>query len=177
MTLLATCFYIIFFLRLISIFISARTEKRLKQLGATEFGSKNSKFLVLAHFAFYAAALTEGYRKGAFFHDNITVAGTVLYCFAIAVLYYVIYALRHIWTVKLIIAPSHVHFINRGWLFRYIKHPNYYLNIIPELIAVTLIFHAWYTLIIGLPVYLIPLIIRIRQEEQVMGHRFQQYRN
>ena len=95
---ISTCFYLLFFLRLLTIFISANTEKKLKRLGAIEMGVTNSRFLVAAHFAFYAAALTEGYRKGAFFNDQYTLAGICLYAFSIAILYYVIYAIRHVCT-------------------------------------------------------------------------------
>jgi isoprenylcysteine carboxyl methyltransferase (ICMT) family protein YpbQ len=168
-------FYIVFFLRLITIFISARNEKKLKKLGAVEYGKSNSTILVLFHFAYYAACLVEGYTKGAFYTDNLTTYGLIIYIVAIAVLYYVIYAIRHVWTVKLIIAPKQYHILNTNVLFRFVKHPNYFLNIIPELIGIALVFHAWFTLIIGFPIYLIPLIIRIRQEERVMKEHFEQY--
>ena len=52
------------------------------------------------------------------------------------------------------------------------RHPNYFLNILPELVGFALVLHAYYTLIIGLPFYLIPLIIRIRQEESAMRAKF-----
>jgi isoprenylcysteine carboxyl methyltransferase (ICMT) family protein YpbQ len=172
---LSTLFYTLFFVRLITIFISARNEKKLKGLGAIEYGKPNSTLLVLFHFAYYAACLTEGYTHGAFYTDNITTYGLIIYTAAIAVLYYVIYAIRHVWTVKLIIAPKQYHTINTNALFKLARHPNYFLNIIPELIGVALIFHAWFTLFIGLPIYLIPLIIRIRQEEKVMKEHFEQY--
>lgn len=48
-------------------------------------------------------------------------------------------------TVKLIFADKHI--LNTNWLFKHVKHPNYFLNVIPELIGVTLVFHAWYTLL------------------------------
>jgi isoprenylcysteine carboxyl methyltransferase (ICMT) family protein YpbQ len=159
----------------VTVVISARNEKKLKKLGALEFGKRNSAFLVALHFAFYGACITEGYTHSAFYTDKLTIYGLIIYTAAIAVLYYVIYAIRHVWTVKLIIAPREYHVINTSMLFRYVKHPNYFLNIIPELIGLGLIFHAWFTLIIGLPVYLIPLIIRIRQEEKIMKEHFELY--
>ena len=92
----------------------------------------------------------------------------VLLVLAFAVLFYVIAALKEIWTVKLYILPDHK--INHAFLFKYIRHPNYYLNIIPELIGLSLFCHAKYTAIFGLPVYLIILFVRIKQEEQDMAH-------
>ncbi|MFG5423249.1 isoprenylcysteine carboxylmethyltransferase family protein [Enterococcus faecalis] len=48
------------------------------------------------------------------------------------------------WTVKLIIVDEQS--LNSSWLFKYIKHPNYFLNIIPELIGLTMFFHSWITI-------------------------------
>ncbi len=86
-----------------------------------------------------------------------------------------IWSLRHIWTVKLIIAPKEVHTLNVSPLFRIVRHPNYILNILPELIGTAMVFHAWYTLAIGGALYLIPLIIRIVQEEKIMKQHFKNY--
>jgi len=168
-------FYAFVFIRLLSIFISAANERRLKKMGAVEYGKKNSSFLVLAHFAYYIAAAVEGGRRGAFFFDAVSFAGLGVYVFSILMLYYVIYTIRHIWTVKLIIAPPAHHLINKSFLFRYVKHPNYYLNVIPELAGIAVFMHAWFTLGIGMVIYLVPLITRIRQEEAVMKQHFQTY--
>ncbi|RFM25798.1 isoprenylcysteine carboxyl methyltransferase family protein [Deminuibacter soli] len=168
-------FYLLFACRFISLFISIANEKRLKKMGATEYGASNSALLTVAHLAFYGCCIWEGYAGGAFFSDNLTLAGTIVYAFSILMLYVVIYAIRHVWTVKLLIAPRAYHTINTGFLFRTVKHPNYFLNILPELVGVAFIFHAWYVLIIGLPVYLVPLCIRIKQEEQVMKQQFADY--
>jgi isoprenylcysteine carboxyl methyltransferase (ICMT) family protein YpbQ len=60
-------------------------------------------------------------------------------------------------------------------LFRYTKHPNYFLNVIPELIAIALICQAWWVLALGFPLYLIPLVVRIYQEENVMSQQVEGY--
>ncbi|PWT73090.1 MAG: hypothetical protein C5B59_14215 [Bacteroidetes bacterium] len=169
-------FYFFLSLRLLSILISSRNEKRLKKIGAIEFGKLNSIILVTAHALYYAAVMFEGYSNGAFFNDKIAQLGLALFVFSIIILYWVIFSIRHVWTVKLIIAPKKYHVINTGLLFKYIKHPNYFLNIIPELVGIALLFHAWTTLAIGLPIYLIPLIIRIVHEEKLMKLHFSDYK-
>jgi len=168
-------FYTLLTIRLLSIFISAVNERKLKKMGAVEYGKRNSALLVLAHFAYYIACMVEGSNRGAYFTDNISYVGLGVYAFSILMLYYVIYSIRHVWTVKLIIAPKPHHIINTSPLFKYIRHPNYFLNIIPELIGFALFFHAWITLVLGIAIYLIPLITRIRQEEAVMKARFSDY--
>jgi isoprenylcysteine carboxyl methyltransferase (ICMT) family protein YpbQ len=161
-------------LRLASVIISVINEKKLRLLGAIEYGKLNSLLLVLAHFVFYGACLIEG--KACFLKlDRFAILGLVLYSFAIGILYYVIAEIRHVWTVKLIIAPLHYHVVNKSLLFRYLKHPNYYLSIIPELLGFALIFHAWHTILIGFPLYAIILIVRIRLEESIMKKAFPNY--
>ena len=49
-------------------------------------------------------------------------------------LFIVIKTLGGIWTLKLFILPNHP--IIKSGLYKVTKHPNYFLNIIPELIGV-----------------------------------------
>ena len=159
---IVTTFICFFVLRLISLAFSIRNEKRLLKNGAKQYGKINSLLLTLAHIAYYFGALYEAYIKGVDF-NTLSMAGVGVMAFAYGMLFYVIYKLRDVWTVKLYIAPNHR--IERSFLFRSIRHPNYYLNIIPELIGVALLCNAWTTLCIGFPLYLCLLIVRIRQEE------------
>lgn len=170
-------FYIIiafvafFVLRLVSLSFSIRNEKRLLQLGAQQYGKLNSLLLTLAHVAYYFAALYEAYAKEVIF-DRTSMVGLALMLFAYGMLFYVIYRLRDVWTVKLYIVPNQR--IERSFLFRTVRHPNYFLNIMPELVGVAMLCQAWHTLCIGFPLYLILLIVRIRQEEQAMKHLWAQ---
>ncbi|WP_420963915.1 isoprenylcysteine carboxylmethyltransferase family protein [Brucella sp. IR073] len=159
--------------RLATLAISVRNERRLKAEGATEFGHTNSVVLALAHTAFYLAAAAEAAFRGMPPFDAVTWIGLVLYFFGAAMLVAVIRILGRLWTVKLLIASNHV--LVEHPLFRRFRHPNYFLNILPELIGFGLALHSWYTLAIGLPLYVIPLAIRIRQEEKVMRSRFKGY--
>lgn len=141
-TITTTIFFITVIARFISVAISGSNERKLKKMGAVEYGKKNSTLLVLAHTLYYVAAATEGSLRGAFFDDTVSYLGLGIFVAAIGMLYYVIYSIRHVWTVKLIIAPPGYHAINKSVLFRLVKHPNYYLNIIPELIGLAIFFHA-----------------------------------
>ena len=158
--------------RLISVFVSVANEKKLKKKNAIEYGKKNSRLLLLCHTLFYLSCLAETLllKKQV---NTISLIGFGLFIFSMTMLWIVIFSLKDIWTVKLIIAPGQN--INKSFLFKYFRHPNYFLNIIPELISIALICQAWLTLLIGLPLYLIPLIIRIVQEERVMKMHFKNY--
>ncbi len=158
--------------RLISLLVSVANEKKLKKKNAVEFGKRNSKLLLLCHTLFYLSCLGEAFllKKQI---NNVSFIGIGLFIFSMTMLWIVILSLKDIWTVKLIIAPGQR--INRSFIFKYFRHPNYFLNIIPELVSVALICQAWFTLLIGLPLYLIPLTVRIVQEEKVMKMHFKNY--
>lgn len=158
-------FIFFFVLRLGSLSYSIRNEKLLLKKGAKQYGKFNSLLLTLAHITYYFGALYEAYGKSSDF-NAISIAGIGIMTFAYGILFYVIYKLRDVWTVKLYIVPNQR--IERSFLFRTVRHPNYYLNIIPELVGVALLCNAWTTLCIGFPLYLCLLIVRIRQEEMAM---------
>ncbi|GIJ93114.1 hypothetical protein CAPN002_03320 [Capnocytophaga stomatis] len=100
--------------------------------------------------------------------DFTSKIGVALLVFAYLMLFYVIYQLKEIWTLKIYILPNHK--INKSFLFKWVKHPNYFLNILPELVGIALLCKAYTTLCVMLPIYAVVLAIRIRQEEAAMKH-------
>jgi isoprenylcysteine carboxyl methyltransferase (ICMT) family protein YpbQ len=159
--------------RIATLVVSVRHERRLVAEGAVEIGAGNSRALALAHAAVYLAAIAEYFLSSAYTLDTIAMAGLALYAFGATMLIIVIATLGRLWTVKLYIASDHV--LVKSPLFRWFRHPNYFLNILPELIGFTLALHAFAALIIGLPLYLVPLRIRISQEEAAMRAKFASY--
>ncbi|WP_346907804.1 isoprenylcysteine carboxylmethyltransferase family protein [uncultured Roseibium sp.] len=159
-------------LRFAALAVSIRNEKRLKQAGAVEYGATTSTILALVHIAYYLAAIAEGLWRAAPV-SAVTVVGLVIYTLSMIALAWVLMTLGRFWTVKIIIARDHELVTNR--FFRMIRHPNYYLNMIPELIGFALALQAYGTLIVGLPVYLVILRQRIRQEDEAMRGRFTAY--
>ncbi|SPX85737.1 isoprenylcysteine carboxyl methyltransferase family protein [Moraxella ovis] len=163
-------FFVIFFaIRLYFLGISIKHEKALIKKGATQVGERHSKLLAAAHIVYYFSALASAVVAGVQF-DVISAVGAAMVSASLLVLWFIIKALGEIWTVKVYILPNHT--INRSWLFRTFKHPNYFLNIIPELIGIALLCRAWWVLFIGLPIYGVLLFIRIQQEELAMKHLF-----
>jgi isoprenylcysteine carboxyl methyltransferase (ICMT) family protein YpbQ len=152
--------------------VSIRNEKRLRADGATEYGATTSRWLAIAHVVFYLAATAEGLIRAAP-PDRISAIGFVVYLFGAVMLLVVSRLLGRFWTVKLLIAPDHA--LVTHPLFRAVRHPNYFLNILPELIGYAVTLHAFVTLVIGLIVYAVPLALRIRQEEAAMRETFATY--
>jgi isoprenylcysteine carboxyl methyltransferase (ICMT) family protein YpbQ len=171
-TLLVTLFIVAVLLRLGSVAVSMRNEKALKANGAREYGQRTSRLLTAAHTLFYCGALVEGIWRSTQ-PTWWTTVGMMLYSISIMALLLVWRELNRFWTVKLLIAPDHI--LNQSALFRWVRHPNYFLNIIPELVGLALIMGAWVVLVIGLPLYLLVLRARIVQEEQVMKEHFPHY--
>jgi isoprenylcysteine carboxyl methyltransferase (ICMT) family protein YpbQ len=147
--------------RIASVAVSKRHERVLRDEGAVEHGALNTRLLALAHGLFYLAACGEGWVRHTEF-DGLSAIGLAIFVAALAMLVWIVRLLGPVWTVKIMIARSHR--VSRHWLFRTVRHPNYFLNILPELIG--------YALMIGLPVYLVILIVRIIQEERAMRGLF-----
>lgn len=160
------------FVRLITLAISMRNERNLLDGGAVEHGGKTSMAIAASHVVFYLGAIAECVWRDAPF-TWINGFGLVMYVMSICALLWVIVRLGRLWTVKIYVAPDHT--LETSWLFRRIRHPNYFLNIIPELIGFALVLNAWTTLVIALPIYLVIFSMRIFQEERIMRQTFTYY--
>lgn len=156
---------IVFAIRLAFLKISRRNEQQILKDGGKEYGVENTKRLTLLHILFYLCSPLEAYVRNVSF-DYISIVGLGLFVFSMVMLTVVVRLLKDIWTVKLMIVKNHK--FNNHWLFRVVKHPNYFLNILPELLGLTLLCHSWFSFIILAPLYLYVLFVRIREEEQLL---------
>lgn len=153
-----------FILRLYSLVISIRHAKQLQLQDATEYGKRNSTWLALTHIAIYVSATIEAWLQQTTM-NSLSVIGLILMIFAYIILFMVIKTLGAIWTLKLYILPQHP--IIKSGLFKITKHPNYFLNIVPELLGLLLLTQAGFAAPLLLP-YAYLLWQRIRQEERLM---------
>jgi isoprenylcysteine carboxyl methyltransferase (ICMT) family protein YpbQ len=159
-------------LRGISLVISFRNERRLRGEGAVEYSRSGTAFLTGVGVAYAVSAFVEGVLKRVQF-DAITVWGIGIHTFSMVALLYVIYELREVWTVRVLIARDHR--LVDSWLFRKVRHPNYFLNLIPEYVGLTLVFQSWITAVLMFPLLLVAIGIRIVQEERAMRDAFPGY--
>ncbi|MTB64129.1 hypothetical protein GGG87_03815 [Streptococcus sp. zg-86] len=156
---------VVFLLRLWFLKISVQHERMILKNGGREYGVKNTKYLTLLHILFYLFSIIMAFVQHIRL-DFIGIIGIGLLVFSMCMLYLVQSILGEIWTVKLMIAKGHTY--NDHMLFRIIKHPNYYLNIIPELVGLTLLCHSWLTALFLAPFYTLTLWRRIREEEELL---------
>lgn len=157
---------LVFFIRLYFLKISIKNEQRILAEGGTEYGKENSKRITILHILFYLGCSVEAFIHKTQFDNTISIVGLILVVFSMFMLYVVTQLLKDIWTVKLMLVKNHKY--NDHWLFRVVKHPNYFLNIVPELVGLALFCHAKYTAMILLPLYAIVLYIRIKEEENIL---------
>jgi isoprenylcysteine carboxyl methyltransferase (ICMT) family protein YpbQ len=161
-----------FVLRGISLAISFRNERRLRREGAVEYGRSGTVLLTAVGVVYAVSAVVEGALRRVQF-EAITVWGIAIHAFSMVALFYVIYHLREVWTVKVLIARDHR--LVDTWLFRHVRHPNYYLNLVPEYIGLTLVFQAWVAGVVLFPLLLLAIGIRVAQEEKAMRQAFPAY--
>ena len=159
--------------RLATLKLSLHNEARLRAQGAQEFGAGTSLLLALVHTGFYLAAIIEGlvWRKAQF--DLISGIGLIIYALGMLALLLVLRALGRQWTVKIMVSNGHS--LVLGGIYRYFRHPNYICNLLPELVGFALCLHGYLTLMLGLPVYMVILLRRIREEDAAMQAKFSNY--
>ena len=145
--------------------VSKQNEARIVADGGREYGAFNSKLMAIVHVLIYFCALGEFYYLDRSV-NLLTFIGIGLVVFSMYMLYMVSRLLSPIWTVKLMVAKNHQYVDH--WLFRNIKHPNYFLNIVPELVGIILVCQAWYTALLLLPIYAIIMYIRIIEENKII---------
>nr|WP_050897405.1 isoprenylcysteine carboxyl methyltransferase family protein [Streptococcus ictaluri] len=155
-----------FAIRLVFLKKSMANEKAILAKGGQEFGVQNTQFLTLLHIMIYVFALAEAYLKQITF-DWLSFLGLLLMIVSVIVLFEVTRILGDLWTVKLMLAKEHPYVDH--WLFRRFKHPNYYLNIAPELLGIVLLCHAQITAMLLFPCYLLVIYLRIREENKLLA--------
>jgi len=152
--------------RLMTVAVARENERRLRARGSMLAGRIKAHLMTMAHAAFYLLAAGEYGWRGAPF-SPITWVGAAMWLLAMLGLV----ALREVWTVRVFVSRGEVR--PTGSLYRRFRHPGYVLNIIPELAGVGLLAHAWFTVALCLPLYVLLLLRRIRTEEDAVRASFQ----
>ena len=157
MTLSGLIVLAVFIFRLVFLKISMKNEKAILANGGREYGVQNTKYITILHILFYLSCFAEATIRQVRF-DALSAIGFGLLLFSMFMLYVVTQLLGEIWNHK---------FVDH-WLFRYVKHPNYFLNIVPELIGLALLCHALISFCILFPLYAVVLYNRIKEEEKLL---------
>jgi methyltransferase len=148
--------------RFIELFISHRNEKWLLKNGSVEFGKEHYKYIVLLHILFFVSMYIEFYlSKNIYFFLIPLILFLILQIFKI----WLIISLGKFWNTKIFRIPGSP-LIKTG-LYKYFKHPNYFI-VICEIFILPLIFGLYITSIIFSIFNAIALFVRIRTENEAL---------
>lgn len=157
--------------RLVELVISKRNEAWLKSQGGYEVGEEHYKYMVMLHLTWFLAMIAEHYvgntSLSPMWHVWIVVV-------MVAQLgrYSVITTLGKFWNTRIIVVPN-TPLVKKG-LYRFVKHPNYWI-VGTEIAIVPLLFELYITSLIYTILNTAMLVVRIRVEETALAHKDDAY--
>ncbi|MDZ4757925.1 MAG: isoprenylcysteine carboxylmethyltransferase family protein [Bacteroidota bacterium] len=143
--------------------IAKRNEIWLRKNGAVEYGQKHYPFMVLLHLLFIVSLIIEYRFNGT---EKVNYSLLILFLVLILVKVQVINSLGKYWNTK--IFRIHSVPLVRAGLYKYFKHPNYFI-VVCEILVVPLIFNLYTTAIIFSFLNAIMLSIRIKEENRIIN--------
>lgn len=151
--------------RLAELFISKRNEAWLKAQGGYEVGAEHYKYMVALHLTWFLAMIAEHYVNQTALSPMWQIWLLVI---ALAQIgrYSVIATLGKFWNTRIIVVPN-APLIKRG-LYRFIKHPNYWI-VGTEIAVVPLLFELYITSLIYTLLNAAMLVVRIGVEENALS--------
>ncbi|MGE6629666.1 isoprenylcysteine carboxyl methyltransferase family protein [Bacillus sp. NPDC077027] len=151
--------------RLVELIVAKRNEKKVRAMGAIEFGSDHYPYMVAMHVSFFGVFITET----LLFHKQPS-RFFVLWLFILIVTqvvrYWALFSLGTYWNTKILVVPN-AKMIKKG-PYRWIKHPNYMVVAI-EFLLLPLLFQAYFTVILFSLLNICMMIVRIQTEEKALN--------
>ncbi|MBS2771770.1 hypothetical protein KFV09_09515 [Anoxybacillus rupiensis] len=158
-------FCLIVSMRVLELWIAKRNERRLKAIGAKEFGRAHYRWMVIMHTFFLLSFLFESLYKGGhlspwwpfFFGVFLIVQWLRIWS---------IVSLGPFWNTKILILPN-AHVVVKG-PYRFLRHPNY-LVVVLEFLLIPLLFQAYITAVVFSVLNACVLFVRISTEEKALA--------
>jgi methyltransferase len=150
--------------RLLELVHSRRNERRLRAMGAVEFGAGHYPLMVGLHSLWLVSTLVEGFVRG----PEIPAWWPVpLAAFLLVqpLRYWAIVSLGTNWNTRVLVAPG-VKLVKSG-PYRFVPHPNYVVVAV-EILTFPLIFGAWITAVVFSILNAGILFVRIRTENRAL---------
>ena len=150
--------------RLLELAYSRSNERRLRAMGAVEFGARHYPLMVGLHTLWLASTLVEGFQR----EPQIPAWWPVpLAAFLLVqpLRYWAILSLGTNWNTRVLVVPGGK--VVRSGPYRYLSHPNYVVVAV-EILTFPLIFGAWITAIIFSLLNAALLLVRIRTENRAL---------
>jgi len=150
--------------RLVELRLAAQNQKKLKEKGAIEYGSKHYKLIVIMHVLFFISLISEVILLEKTYSPFWPIFLIVI-ILAQMLRYWSIFSLGEYWNTKIIILPN-AHVKKKG-PYKYIRHPNY-VAVAIEFFFIPLLFEAYRTAFMFSILNSIIMIIRIKEEENAL---------
>ena len=150
--------------RMAELALSARHARRVRALGAREYGLGHFPLIVAVHTLLPIALVLEIAR----YHTHPSPAWPwwlLVWVSAQVLRYAAIRALGDRWNVRVLVVPGMAP-VHAG-VYRWLRHPNY-VAIVLELIAAPMIFGAWRTALVVGALNAVALTLRIRCENDAL---------
>ncbi len=149
-------------LRLGELLVAKRNEKWLRENGAVEYGQKHYPVIVLLHVGFFLSLIIEYFLKTP---ETPVYILLVIFLALIVLKIQIISSLGKYWNTK-IFHISGIPLVRKG-LYKYFKHPNYFIVIL-EIAIIPLIFHLYVTAIVFSILNAAMLSVRIKEENKIL---------
>ncbi len=149
-------------LRITELIVSRQNEKWLRANGAEEYGQKHYPFIVLLHVSFILSLIIEYYLKPT---QTVNYFFLFVYLILIVAKVMVISSLGKYWNTKIFHISNH-QLVRKG-LYKYVKHPNYFI-VICEIAVIPLIFNLFVTAFVFSVLNAVMLNVRIREENKIL---------
>jgi methyltransferase len=150
--------------RLLELVYSLRNERRLRAMGAVEFGARHYPLMVGLHTLWLASTLVEGLQRGPDIPAWWPVPLTA-FLLVQPLRYWAIVSLGPNWNTRVLVVPG-VKLVKSG-PYRYLPHPNYVVVAV-EILTFPLVFGAWITAIVFSVLNAALLFVRIRTENRAL---------
>jgi len=161
---MAFIIFIIFLIaiRITELIVSRQNEKWLRANGAVEYGQKHYPFIVLLHTSFILSLIIEYYLKPT---QTVNYFFLFFYLVLIIAKMMVISSLGKYWNTKIFHISNH-QLVRKG-LYKYVKHPNYFI-VICEIAVIPFIFNLYVTAIVFFVLNALMLNVRIKEENKIL---------
>ncbi|NEW84499.1 MAG: hypothetical protein GZ094_19330 [Mariniphaga sp.] len=150
-------------IRITELVVSRQNEKWLRANGAVEYGQNHYPFIVFLHVGFMLSLIIEYYLKPT---QTINYLFLFVYLMLIGAKVMVISSLGKYWNTKIFHISGHR--LMRKGLYKYVKHPNYFI-VICEIAVIPLIFNLYVTATVFSVLNAIMLNVRIREENKILN--------
>ena len=151
--------------RLFELVFAGRNTKRLRELGAREYGAGHYPLIVAVHASWLAILWLLAVTRGP---DLFWLA---FYVLLQAARIWVLATLGPRWTTRIIVVPGED--LVREGPYRFLNHPNYWV-VAGEIAVLPLVFGLWQVALVFTVLNAAMLWVRIRAENAALGRLRQQ---